>query len=111
MRLPSLPKHRSQPKQAHTQGGSSVSSQSQGRHSHTSTSFMLSTIGSTASTTAVGRLVRPGCWSSSPSGRRPEENTLAAPSLPNRITRLSNTHRPHTSTGRAAPTKASAVTR
>ena len=38
------------------QGGISVSSQSQGRHSHTSTSFMLRTMGSTASTTAVGRL-------------------------------------------------------
>ena len=109
MRLPSLPKQRSQPKQAHTQGGSSVSSQSQGRHSHTSTSFMLSTMGSTASTTAVGRLAR-SADSSSPPCRASEVNTLALPSLPNRITRLSNTHKPQTSTGRAAPTKASAVT-
>ena len=92
-------------------GGISVSSQSQGRHSQTATSFILSTMGSTASTTAVGRLVLPMFCSSIPSNATSEENTLAVPSLPKRITRLSKTHRPQTSTGRAAPMNASAVTR
>ena len=85
--------------------------QSPGRHSHTSTSFILRMMGSTDSTTAVG-LLRPGrAWRSSAPLAAWEENTFALPSLPNRMTRLSNTARPVTSTGRAAPTKASAVMR
>ena len=85
--------------------------QSQGRHSHTSTSFMLRMMGSTDSTTAVGRLrVGRFCTSRAFSWPR-EEKTLALPSLPNRMTRLSKTARPLISTGRAAPTKASAVMR
>lgn len=63
------------------------------------------------STTAVGMLVVRRAWSSGPSKTASEEKILAEPSPPKRMTRLSKMHRPVTSTGRAAPTKASAVTR
>ena len=68
-------------------------------------------MGSTEFTTAMGRLVLIRFCSSRSSTRLLEENTFALPSLPNRMARLSNTASPQMDTGRAAPTKASAVTR
>ena len=99
----------SSPKQSATAAGMSKQVQSQGRHSHTSTSFMLRISGSTASTTAVGRLCWGTHWVSLPLSS--EENTLAPLSLPKRMARLLKTARPQTSTGRATPRKASAVMR
>ena len=68
-------------------------------------------MGSTASTTAMGVLDRCIIWGSGSPARISEEKILAFPSLPNRMARLSNTARPHTSMGRAAPMNASAVIR
>ena len=85
--------------------------QSQEGPSQGSTSLMPRISGSTAFTTAVGRLVRIRFWASSSPQAMLEENTLAEPSLPKRMARLSNTARPLMDTGRAPPTKASAVTR
>ena len=86
------------------QGGGQVKSQG-------SMSFRLRTMGSTASTTAIGRLLRfIICTSGSPT-RILEEKILALPSLPKRSTRLSKTASPLISAGREPPTKASAVMR
>ena len=57
------------------------------------------TIGSTASTTASGRLDRRSMGISGSPERNLEEKILALPSLPNRMARLSKTHRPSTVTG------------
>ena len=86
------------------QGGGQVKSQG-------SMSFRLRTMGSTASTTASGRLLRPMPWQSPASGRKREVKILALPSLPKRSTRLSKTASPLISAGREPPTKASAVMR
>lgn len=63
-----------------------------------------------ASTCAVGRLLPIRSWQLHTLGES-ELKDLAPPSLPNRMARLSNTARPHTSMGRAAPMNASAVIR
>ena len=77
----------------------------------TSATRVSSTMGSTASTTAMGRLVRMRPGTSSSSNTVSEENILAFPSLPNRIARLSNTHRPSTSVYRGVPVHTCSVTR
>ena len=99
-------------KAAATAGGTSVHWhwQGQGRQSHTSSSFIPRIRGSTASTTATGAVVLGRRWLSGPHPAW-EEKILAFPSLPNRMTRLSNTASPVTSTGRTVPTKASAEMR
>ena len=56
-------------------------------------------MGSTASTTAMGLLARCIIWGSGPPAAIWEEKILALPSLPNRMARLSKTHRPSTVTG------------
>ena len=57
------------------------------------------TMGSTASTTAMGTLERRASWASGSPARSSEEKILALPSLPKRMARLSKTHRPSTVTG------------
>ena len=114
MRRVSPPKTRSSPKAARMQAGTSASCspQSQGRHSHTSTSFRFRMMGSTASTTAAGMLLRMGQMAPSEllAGDW-DEKTLAVPSLPKRMARLSKTARPLISAGRGPPTMAAAVMR
>ena len=83
-----------------TQEGISQMSQSQHRFWQQSTSLASRTMGSTASTTAMGRLLRSIICRSRASMRTWEEKILALPSLPKRMTRLSKTHRPSISTGR-----------
>ena len=89
--------------------GISTQPQSQGRHSQTSTSFRLRISGSTASTTAVGRLDWGTHWTWF--SLSTEVKLLDPLSLPKSTARLLNTARPQTWTGRDAPTKASAVMR
>ena len=90
----------SQEKHWQTHWGISHRLHSQQRMSQHSTSLASSTMGSTASTTATGRLLCSSICRSRPSARYWEEKIFAPPSLPKRITRLSKTHRPSTSTGR-----------
>ncbi len=81
--------------------GTSHRSQSQSRlQQQLSTMRASSTMGSTASTTAMG-VVGPAASSgiSGSPARISEEKILALPSLPNRMARLSKTHRPSTVTG------------
>ena len=72
-----------------------------------STILVSRTMGSTASTTAVGNPV----WGTMLSGVVSEEKLLALPSLPKRMQRLSNTHRPSTSVDRGVPVATCRVTR
>ena len=58
-----------------------------------------STMGSTASTTAMGVLDRCIIWGSGSPARISEEKILAFPSLPNRMTFLLKTDTPLTITG------------
>ena len=90
--------------------GISVRPHSQHRGLQPSSTRVSSTMGSTASTTAVGRLVRirPGISSSSMTVS--EEKILALPSLPNRMQRLSNTHRPSAPAHRGVPVPTCNVT-
>ena len=80
--------------------GTSHRSQSQSRRLQPLSTIRASrTMGSTASTTASGRLDRRSMGISGSPERNLEEKILALPSLPNRMARLSKTHRPSTVTG------------